>query len=310
MSTDSKFTPRSLTASEYVRELFGPEDNAAILVRNRSTGHTVQSIAKAETIASPDFQTWLAGQSASGYDVFMGMNPIKDGAYSRTKGDIKDIRHVYLDLDRNGDAALQAIRNSTEVPAPNFVLDTSPGKHQVVWKVSGFSQDEAESLLHNLANKFGGDLAATDSTRVLRLPGFANRKLPNEFIVQARQESDAVYTLRQFTIDEDSPEAPRHFGEYQQRERREPEDHKSQSERDWAYAKRALARGDDPEVVIQRIADYRGNEKHSAYARHTVEKVKAHLQNKSYGHSSQRPTDIAQNDAQRGDESSHTRSEI
>ena len=40
MSTDSKFAPRSLTASEYVRELFGPEDNAAILVRNRSTGHT------------------------------------------------------------------------------------------------------------------------------------------------------------------------------------------------------------------------------------------------------------------------------
>ena len=65
MSTDSKFAPRSLTASEYVRELFGPEDNAAILVRNRSTGHTVQTIAKAETIASPDFQTWLAGQSAS-----------------------------------------------------------------------------------------------------------------------------------------------------------------------------------------------------------------------------------------------------
>ena len=153
MSTDSKFTPRSLTASEYVRELFGPEDNAAILVRNRSTGHTVQTIAKAETIASPEFQTWLASQNASGSDVFMGMNPIKDGAYSRTKEDIKDIRHVYLDLDRKGDEALQAIRNSTEVPAPNFVLDTSPGKHQVVWKVSGFSQDEAESLLHSLANQ-------------------------------------------------------------------------------------------------------------------------------------------------------------
>src|SRR6202171_6342265 len=233
MTTDSKFAPRSLTASEYVRELFGPEDSAAILVRNRSTGHTVQTIAKAETIASPDFQTWLAGQSASGYDVYMGMNPIKDGAYSRTKGDIKEIRHVYLDLDRKGDQALEAIRNSTQVAPPNFVLDTSPGRHQVVWKVSGFGQDEAESLLHNLANKFGGDLAATDSTRVLRLPGFANHKLSEEFIVQARQESTAVYTLRDFTIDEDSPEAPRNLGEYQRRQRTTPSDHKSQSERDW-----------------------------------------------------------------------------
>jgi hypothetical protein len=280
MSTDSKFAPRSLTASEYARELFGPEDSAAILVRNRSTGHTVQTIAKAETIASPDFQTWLAGQSASGYDVFMGMNPIKDGAYTRTKRNIKEIRHVYLDLDRKGDEALQAIHNSTEAPAPNFVLDTSPGKHQVVWKVSGFSQDDAESLLHNLANKFGGDLAATDSTRVLRMPGFANRKLPEEFIVQARQESNAVYTLRDFTIDDDSPEAPRHFGEYQHRERAMPRDHKSQSERDWAYAKRALSRGDDPEVVIQRIADYRADDKSDPiyYARRTVTKAQVDLQ--------------------------------
>jgi hypothetical protein len=279
VSTDSTFAPRSLTASEYVRKLFGPEDNAAILVRNRSTGHTVQTIAKAETIASPDFQSCLASQSASGYDVFLGMNPIKDGAFSRTKRDIKDIRHVYLDLDREGDQALQAIRNSSEVPAPNFVLDTSPGKHQVVWKVSGFSQDESESLLRNLANKFGGDLAATDSTRVLRLPGFANHKIPEEFIVQARQESDGIYTLRDFTIDEDSPEAPRHFGEAQARRRAVPSDYKSQSEHDWAYAKRALARGDDPEVVIQRIADYRSEDKHDPryYARHTVMKAQAEL---------------------------------
>jgi hypothetical protein len=279
MSSDTAFTSRSLTASEYVRELFEPSDNAAILVRNPSTGHTVQRIAKAETIASPGFQTWLDTQNAGGSDVFMGMNPIKDGAHTRTKDHIKDIRHVYLDLDRNGDASLEAIRNSPSVPAPNFVLDTSPGKHQVVWKVSGFSQDESETLLHNLANKFGGDLAATDSTRVLRLPGFANHKLPEEFIVQARQESDAVHTLRDFTIDEDSPETPRHLADAQERRRTVPSNHKSQSEHDWAYAKRALARGDDPEVVIQRIADYRAADKDDPnyYARRTVTKAQAEL---------------------------------
>lgn len=274
MSTDRKFAPRSLTASEYVRELFGPEDNAAILLRNRSTGHTSQSIAKAETIASPDFQAWLAARSASGSDVFVGMNPIKDGAHSRTKASIKDIRHVYLDLDRKGNEALEAIRNSTDVPPPNFVLDTSPGKHQVVWKVSGFGQDEAESLLHSLANKFGGDLAATDSTRVLRLPGFANHKLTDEFIVQARQQTNAIYALRDFTIDEDSPEAHRRPGDSQGRTIRRA--HKSQSERDWAYAKRALARGDDPEIVIQRIADHRADDKADPhyYAQLTVSRAR------------------------------------
>jgi hypothetical protein len=279
MSTDTAFTPRSLTASEYIQELFEATDNAAILVRNRSTGHTVQRIAKAETVSSPDFQTWLANQNVRGSDVFIGMNPIKDGAHSRTKDNIRDIRHVYLDLDRNGGEALEAIRSSPAVPPPNFVLDTSPGKHQVVWKVVGVTQEEAEWLLHGLANQFGGDPAATDSTRVLRLPGFANRKLAEEFIVQARQVSDAVYSLRDFTIHEGSPEAPQHLAESKEVNRALSSGHQSQSENDWAYAKRALARGDDPEEIIRRIADFRAEDKPSPeyYARHTVTKAQAEL---------------------------------
>jgi hypothetical protein len=57
----------------------------------------------------------------------------------------------------------------------------------------------------------------------------------------------------------------------------------SQSEDDWAYAKRALARGDDPEEVIRRIADYRAGEKHDPidYARRTVTKAQAELQRKN-----------------------------
>jgi RepB DNA-primase from phage plasmid len=279
MNSDDRFTPRSLTTSQYVRELFGPADNVAILVRNRSTGHTVQTIARAETVVDADFQRWLSHQSATGYDVYIGMNPIKEGAHNRTKDSIEAVRHVYLDLDKNGDQVLQAIWNSPEVPAPNFVLDTSPGKHQVVWKVSTLNQDEAETLLHSLANRFDGDLAATDSTRVLRLPGFPNHKLAEEFIVQARQETNAVYALRDFTIDEDSPEAQRHIGDSRAPQRKLPSSHRSQSERDWAYAKRALARGDDPEVVIQRIADYRAEDKSDPkyYARRTVAKARVGL---------------------------------
>jgi hypothetical protein len=279
MSPDAPFTSGFLTASEYVRKLFEPTDNAAILVRNRSTGHTVQRIAKAATIAGYGFQSWLASQSVSGCDVFIGMNPIKEGAYSRTKENIKDIRHVYLDLDRTGDETLKAIRNSAEVPPPNFVLDTSPGKHQVVWRVSGFNQDEAESLLHSLANQFDGDLAATDSTRVLRLPGFANRKLFDKFIVQAHQESQAIYTPHDFKIRDDSPEMPRHLSDDQERAHAKLRGQKSQSEHDWAFAKRALARGDDPETVIERIAHYREADKAQPeyYARHTVTKALAEI---------------------------------
>jgi hypothetical protein len=278
MSIEMHFNSRLLTASEYLDALFGSDDNVAVLARNRMTGQTVQRIAKAETIASPAFQEWLGVQNAAGSDVFVGMNPIKDGAYSRTKDNISEIRHLYLDLDRNADRAVEMIRNSSEVPPPNFILDTSPGKHQVVWKVAEFDQAEAESLLRNLSNQFGGDPAATDSTRVLRMPGFANRKLPEEFIVRAHQESNAVYTPRDFAIHDELPltTRPLHGGSHRNSL---PHDHKSQSERDWAYAKRALGRGDDPEVVIERIADYRSEDKADPhyYARHTVEKALAQL---------------------------------
>jgi hypothetical protein len=53
--------------------------------------------------------------------------------------------------------------------------------------------------------------------------------------------------------------------------------YRSQSEADWAYAKRALARGDTADQVIQRIADYRADDKADPiyYARLTV--IKAQL---------------------------------
>lgn len=249
------------------------------MLRNRSTGKAIQRIARAETVAGREFQTWLASQNAAGSDVFLGMNPVKEDAASRIKANIKDIRTVYLDLDRHAGQSLEAIRNSAEVPPPNFVLDTSPANQQVVWKVSGMSQDQAESLLHRLANEFGGDPAATDICRVLRVPGFANRKYNEQFLVRAIQETNQIYNLRDFAAYEDSADTPRHVEGDHGTTRKIPLGHKSQSEADWAYAKRALARGDDPEDVIRRIADFRADDKHSpeSYARRTVTKAAAEL---------------------------------
>jgi len=274
MMTDSQ---KTLSASEYVLALFEPTDEVAILTRNRRTGRTIQRIATAETITSVQFQGWLRNENAAGADIFIGMNPIKNGANSRTKENIREIRHLYLDLDRGGQNALDAIRNSPDVPAPNFILETSPDKHQVVWQVEGLAIEEAESMLRAMANQFGGDPAATDSTRVLRLPGFANRKYDAEFIVQAHHESDAIHHARDFQLQEDYQETPRRF-ESEAGSKLWP-GHRSQSEQDWAYAKRALARGDDPAVIMQRIADFRAEDKANPeyYARHTVIKAEASL---------------------------------
>ena len=277
-----RFSP---SASEYINDNFKPSERIAVLVLNRSLRETTQRITTAQKAASPEFQAWLRYKNANGADIYVGMNPLKQDASTRTKDDIETIRHLYIDLDHGGSTALDAIKNSDLVPQPNYVLNTSPEKFQVVWKVEGITPEEAEALQRGMVREFGGDPAATDSTRVLRLPGFANKKYDHNFYVEARFESTQAYNLRDFKVPIDSHDAPRPHNEEAARNHRAPGTAQSQSEHDWAYAKRALARGDDSEEVIRRIADYRANDKSDPvyYARHTVSKAQEDLQRRTIG---------------------------
>jgi hypothetical protein len=267
------------TPSEYIFDSFEQSDRIAMLVLNRDFGETIQRITSTQKAASPEFQAWLRYKNANGSDIYMGMNPLRQDASTRTKEDIASVRHVYLDLDRGGPEALQSLGNSTVVPKPNYVLTSSPGKFQLVWKVEGMSLDEAEGLLHSMAREFGGDPAATDATRVLRVPGFANKKYETDFYVEALKKSSEIYQIRDFKLHFDAQDSPRH--NYHQNVSRAPAPRTdlSQSERDWAFAKRALHRGADPEAVIREIANYRVRDKSDPeyYARLTVTKAAADL---------------------------------
>jgi len=259
-----------------------------VLVLNRRLRETTQRITSAQKAASPEFQAWLRYKNANGADIYVGMNALKRHASTRTKDDIESISHVYLDLDYGGTPALDAVQNSDLVPRPNYVLNTSPEKFQIVWRVERISIDEAEALNQALVREFDGDPAATDSSRVLRLRGFANKKYEADFYVQAHAESTQTYHLRDFKLEIDSQDAPRHYE--LRRKQSTSGGHLSQSERDLAYAKRALARGDNPEEVMRRIADYRAADKHDPeyYARHTVEKAQGEIERETIGTSNTR----------------------
>jgi len=270
--------PETIPPAKYILDAFAPANRIAVLALNRDFRETVQRITSAEKAASPEFQAWLRHKNASGSDIYIGMNPLNHDAATRTKDEIEAIRHVYIDLDYGGEKALAGIQKSSLVPKANFVLTSSPEKFQVVWKVEGMALEEAEALLHALAREFGGDPAATDATRVLRLPGFANKKYDTDFYVEVQKHSGETYHLRDFKLHIDAQDSPRQ--NYHSRMKRESgKQAPSQSERDWAFAKRALARGDDPEEVIQEIALYRGRDKSNPeyYARLTVEKATAEL---------------------------------
>jgi hypothetical protein len=279
MNPEENAGPSVPSASEYILDNFEQSDRVALLVLNREFGETIQRITSAQKAASPEFQAWLRYKNANGSDIYIGMNPLRQDASTRTKEDIASIRHVYLDLDHGGQESLKSVENSTAVPKPNYLLTSSPGKFQIVWKVEGMSLDEAEGLLHAMAREFGGDPAATDVTRVLRLPGFANKKYETDFYVQARKESTEIYHLRDFKLHIDSQDSPRHIYYSRPKPQSSPRANLSQSEHDWAFAKRALARGETPEDVIRQIADYRAADKHDPvdYARRTVTKAQSEL---------------------------------
>jgi hypothetical protein len=278
LESDSK---RQATPAEYIRANFQPSDRIAVLVRNRKRGETIQRISTADKIAAPSFQDWMRYKNEKdACDVYVSMNALKPQAHTRTKEDVLAIRHLYVDLDHDGSASLAAIEKSNLVPMPSYVLNTSPDKYQVIWKVEGIPQAQAEALLHALAREFDGDHAATDSVRVLRIPGFMNKKYEQDFQVTIHSQINKTYHPRDFKIrtepfDSDYRQA-RNFARRTASSEPRPI---SQSERDWAYVKSSLANGADPEELVTQLAHSRAADKSDPqyYARLTVTKALADL---------------------------------
>ena len=164
------------TAADFLTRCFAPDETIALLVRRESPNKTFQRIAPLEHALAPRYLGWLAHENSIGANIYVAANPLRSGSRKRTKECIGAVRHLYLDLDTDGEACLASLRASHAVPTPTAVLSTSLGKYQILWRVDGFTLEQQESTLKLLAIGFGGDPACTDCNLVLRLPGFLNRK--------------------------------------------------------------------------------------------------------------------------------------
>jgi hypothetical protein len=270
-------------ASRYIRENYEPTDRLAIVLLNKRSGSVTQRLASAEKIAAADFQAWLRYQNARRSEIYISMNALNDGARGRTKADVAIVRHVYLDFDENGTAAVEAVVKREDLPKPNYLVNSSPDKWQVVWKVEGFVKEEAEALQQALVRETGADPAATDSARVLRLPGFYNHKYASPYFVRVESLAAERYRPEQFPkFPADERLVRSNTNGTRNPFRQRPASRAiSQSERDWAFAKRALARGEPQDAVIDAIASYRRYDKHNPhyYAELTVRKAAASLAN-------------------------------
>ena len=249
------------------------------MIKRRQKDEIVQRLATAEQLAGPRFQAWLRFENARGGNVYLSMNPLKPDARGRTKRDIAMVRHLYLDLDHDGARALAAILEDPRLPKPSYVLDTSPGKHQVVWKVAGFTAEDAERLQRAMAAAHGADRAATDVTRVLRIPGLQNRKYDPPFKVIAEKLSAAIYTPADFRIEARTEWLPERLSAIPRPRSHQGPCRISQSERDWAETLDRLQRGENP-AAVQAWLERKRQDKNDPvyYAAVTVRKAVAELE--------------------------------
>jgi hypothetical protein len=265
----------SQIAKDFLTRCFAPGETIALLLRRASAERPTQRIVLLEQAIAPAYLRWLAHENHAGANVYAAANPLRSGSRRRTKDSIASVRHLYLDIDADGDARLAGLRSSDAVPSPTAILATSPGKYQALWRVDGFDFERQEATLKQLAIAFGGDPACTDCNRVLRIPGFLNQKYSPAHRVTVEYPCDTVWTPEDFALDNavtsamlPSPGIVRQM---------QPGKH-THSEQDWGWVLHELSHGKCAESLTRILAERCADKPNPLYyAQRTVDMASARL---------------------------------
>jgi hypothetical protein len=213
------------------------------------------------------------------YEVYVSMNTLRAGTTHRRKEDIAEIRHIYLDFDNNGTEAVRAMRARADIPTPNHVIESSPGRYQTIWRVNGFELDQAEQLMRGMVRELGADPAAVDASRVMRMPAFFNHKRQSPAFVRLETLTDEIYQPAHFPVFTVAQLRGQSQVPAVGAQIRASTGVLTQSERDWAQTKRALALGADPDQLIRELAVQRSDKPNpNYYAELTVSKAQRTLE--------------------------------
>ena len=273
---------KASAAVDYLNALYEPDDRLAIVAvgRHGPDPKVEQRVVTARAATRPGYQRFLRHLNATGHDIFVSMNPIRPNTRSREKADVLEVRRLQLDLDKKGPDSLRQVLadvNAGHLPAPAAVIRSSRQNYQIVWHTdaSAWTADAAEDAMRRLAGHYGGDSSVSDVSRVMRLPGFRNKK-------PERDDAPVVWTPH-----DGGPVRPEQFAHLPSPEhappvRREKKNttprELSQSDRDWAYVKDQLRRGTQPQRLVAHLERTR-QDKHNPrdYAERTVRKARAAL---------------------------------
>lgn len=188
-------------ALRFLRTAYRDDDWVAVFLKSYATGRIAQRIAPLSVVMSSSFQDWLVRENNARVNIYIGLNTIRLRTVSRRRTAIETVRHVFLDADGIGQAVLRAIDGRDDLPTPSYLLQTSPGRLHVFWRVVGFTVNDVEALQKHLARELKTDPAATACTQTTRIPGFVNHKREHPWRVTASYGSvEVLYTPADFPI--------------------------------------------------------------------------------------------------------------
>jgi hypothetical protein len=263
------------TAYEFLTRCFHPGETIALLLRKENPASTTQRIVTVEQATAPRYFAWLRYENHNGANVYVAANPLRSGSRKRTKECIAEVRHLYIDIDVDGEDRIAALRESDIVPVPSTILSTSPGKYQALWRVEGFDFDQQENTLKLLVIAFGGDSACTDRNRVLRVPGFLNRKYESAHPVSVEYPGDSIYHPEDFRLDDALVSTVLPFRGTAPTYAAGKNTH---SEQDWAWAVQRLSLGEDAANLTLELASRRPDKPNPLYyAQRTIDIASARL---------------------------------
>ena len=111
----------------------------------------------------------LARISDQGMNVAVVPN-VMDGD-RRRKEDAREIRYLFADCDKPGHTPNSLM---TLAVTPTFVVETSPKRFHVYWRIEGCSVAEFSAVQRSIAHSLGSDASVSDPSRAMRLPGTVN----------------------------------------------------------------------------------------------------------------------------------------
>jgi P4 family phage/plasmid primase-like protien len=154
----------------YLAVLVGNDRNLTLqAIPDKKKGRPVCAPICHANLYDGDLLDRLFQWNGEGFGIFIMVN--EGDGQGRRRENVVSVRAVFVDLDG---APLEPVLDAPL--RPHIVVETSPGRFHVYWKVQGLSLNNFSRVQRELARRFGGDLAVSDLPRLMRLPGFHHRK--------------------------------------------------------------------------------------------------------------------------------------